>query len=238
MNKPIVEYIDLKGLSYQEAWDLQTKYHDQLKINKKEWANLPEEEKPNQLHKLIFCEHSHVYTLGKSGKKDHLLLSEAQLNEEKIEFFPINRGGDITYHGPGQITGYPILDMDEFYHDIRKYVHDLEQSVIDMIAEYGIIGDRIEGYTGVWITDKKPYKKICAIGVHVSRWVTLHGFALNVNTDLNYFKKIVPCGIDDPDKDVTSIAEEIGRSVDIEEVKTRLKRTFAKNLNFEYGREV
>lgn len=232
---PVVKYEEYQGLTYQEAWDLQTAYHNELKNNKLAWRDLTGEERLNkrQQHKLIFCEHGHVYTLGKSGSKDHLLLTDEELISEQIEYFKINRGGDITYHGPGQITGYPILDMDEFYTDIHKYVRMLEECVILLLADYGIIGFRIPDYTGVWIRSNdatKPHRKICAIGVHLSRWVTMHGFALNVNTDLTYFKKIVPCGIADDDKTVTSIEAELGRSMDMSEVKSRLRNIFAKQF--------
>jgi len=232
---PRVKYEEYQGLTYQEAWDLQTAYHNELKSNKLAWRDLPVEQRQTkrQEHKLIFCEHGHVYTLGKSGSKDHLLLSDVELANEQIEYFKINRGGDITYHGPGQITGYPILDMDEFYTDIHKYVRMLEECVILLLAEYGIAGDRIPDYTGVWIRAEEatePHRKICAIGVHLSRWVTMHGFALNVNTDLSYFNKIVPCGIADDDKTVTSIAAELGGVVDMAEVKAKLKAIFAEQF--------
>lgn len=237
--KPSVKYLEYSGITYQEAWDMQTAYHNELKANKLAWRDLPETVKRSmrQVHKLIFCEHGHVYTLGKSGSKDHLLLSEDELQREAIEYFKINRGGDITYHGPGQITGYPILDMDEFYSDVHKYVRMLEQCIIDLLATYGIAGDRIQEYTGVWILsdkDNQPHRKICAIGVHLSRWVTMHGFALNVNTDLSYFDNIVPCGIADENKTVTSLSAEVGEHVDAAEVRSRLKAIFAKNFNFDF----
>lgn len=226
--KPNVIYHDLDGVSYQEAWDLQTQYHEKLKALKKAKNG---EGNPVR-HHLIFCEHKHVYTLGKSGSDENLLLNEDQLKDEHIEYFPINRGGDITYHGPGQITGYPILDLDEFYHDVRRYVRDLEQSIIDLLEIYGIQGERLQNYTGVWI-DKGTYKaKICAIGVHMSRWVTLHGFALNVNTDLSYFGNIIPCGIVDQDKQVTSLQQELGRQLDMGVIKEQLKDTLAANFGF------
>eukprot|EP00095_Tigriopus_kingsejongensis_P005773 maker-scaffold891_size84600-snap-gene-0.1 protein:Tk05773 transcript:maker-scaffold891_size84600-snap-gene-0.1-mRNA-1 annotation:"octanoyltransferase" len=222
MTKPQVKYLEYQGMTYQEAWDLQTDCHNELKQNKVDWRGLAEEDRKSkrQLHKLIFCEHGHVYTLGKSGSIDHLLLTEEQLAAQQVEYFKINRGGDITYHGPGQITGYPIFDMDEFYNDIHLYVRMLEECVIKLLSFYGIKGDRIDGFTGVWIrstAEGHPHRKLCAIGVHMSRWVTLHGFALNVNTDLQYFENIIPCGIDDKDKAVTSMQQELGRKVDMEE---------------------
>ena len=221
---------------------MQTQIHNELKDNKLSWRALSAKEKAlkRQLHKLIFCEHNHVYTLGKSGSKDHLLLDDKQLMSEEIEYFKINRGGDITYHGPGQITGYPIFDMDEFYSDIHKYVRMLEECIIKLLAQYGINGDRIPDFTGVWVKSfdpNKPHRKICAIGVHLSRWVTMHGFALNVNTDLDYFKNIIPCGIADDDKTVTSISKELGKKVSMEDVKERLKTIFAAEFNFEYVEE-
>lgn len=190
-----------------------------------------------QEHSILFCEHSHVYTLGKSGSEDHLLISEERRSQESIEYFKINRGGDITYHGPGQLTVYPILDLDEFYHDLHKYVRDLEEVVIRMLSSYGIVGYREPDYTGVWIAanDIHPRKrKICAIGVHMSRWVSLHGLALNVNTDLEMFNNIVPCGIQEDDKEVTSIERELGKKIDLQEVKYRLKATFAEVFGYEY----
>lgn len=237
---PKVKYEEWYDMTYQEAWQRQTDIHNDLKSNKLEWRHLSEEKrvKKRQLHRLIFCEHSHVYTLGKSGSIDHLLLDEKQLLDRSIEYYKINRGGDITYHGPGQITGYPLLDMDEFYNDIHKYVRMIESCIITLLTEYGIDGDRIEGYTGVWIRSDdltlRPHRKICAIGVHMSRWVTMHGFALNVNTDLSLFDNIVPCGIEDKDKEVTSIEKELGRKMDMQEVKRKLKSIFAAEFNFEY----
>lgn len=226
---PKAHYLEIFDRTYEEAWKLQTEYHERLKTRKKE-----DHEDYEPLHELIFCEHNHVYTLGKSGKVDHLLLDEETLEKENIEFFKINRGGDITYHGPGQITGYPIFDMDNIYTDVRRYVRDLEEIMIELLKDYDLKGERIDGYTGVWIKDKKPYRKICAIGVHMSRWVTLHGFAFNVNTDLKYFKNIIPCGINDGDKDVTSLAYELGHPVAMDEVRRKLKDLFAQKFNLEY----
>lgn len=203
------------------------------------WRDLDPSEKAakRQEHALLICEHSHVYTLGKSGSEDHLLISEERRKAESIEYFKINRGGDITYHGPGQLTVYPIFDLDEFYHDLHKYVRDLEEVVIKMLATYGIEGYREPDYTGVWIApnDQNPLKrKVCAIGVHMSRWVSLHGLALNVNTDISMFDNIVPCGIQEDDKAVTSIARELGNKVDLKEAKERLKTTFAEVFGFSW----
>ncbi len=183
-------------------------------------ANLPPTPTPNY---LLLCQHPHVYTLGKSGKPEHLLLSEAELSTHGATFHRINRGGDITYHGPGQLVGYPILDLDNFFTDIHRYLRVLEEAVIRTLAEYGLAAGRIAGLTGVWLDfeENAPRpRKICAMGVKCSRWVTMHGFALNVNTDLAYFDHIVPCGI--TDKAVTSLQAELGYAVLVTEVENRL----------------
>lgn len=181
---------------------------------------------------LVFCEHPHVYTLGKSGKPEHLLLDEKGLKEKNASYYPINRGGDITYHGPGQIVGYPILDLDNFFTDIHLYLRTLEEAVILTLADYGLKAGRYPGYTGVWFdADNENARKICALGVRCSRWVTMHGFAFNVNADLDYFKNIVPCGIDD--KDVTSMQRELGRKLDMDEVKSVLKGYIARLFEME-----
>ncbi|MEI9946699.1 MAG: lipoyl(octanoyl) transferase LipB [Chitinophagaceae bacterium] len=184
-------------------------------------------------HHLLFVEHPPVYTLGKSGNIDHVLLSEENLKARGIDFFRTNRGGDITFHGPQQIVGYPILDLEKFYTDIGKYLRNIEEVIIQTLAEYGIKGDRSPGETGVWIDPeiKGKERKICAIGVRSSRWITMHGFALNVNTDLDYFNFIIPCGI--PSKQVTSIEKELGHKVDFEEAKEKVKRNFEKVFNAE-----
>lgn len=188
---------------------------------------LPEDQlAPTEDH-LLFCEHNPVYTLGKSGKQSHLLLNEQGLREKSVQFFPIDRGGDITYHGPGQIVGYPIFDLDHHFTDIHRYLRTLEEAIIGTLEAYGIKAGRIEGLTGVWLDGDDPFKarKICAFGIRASRWVTMHGFAFNVNTDLGFFENIVPCGI--TDKGVTSMAKELGGTVDIEAVKNRLKLELA-----------
>lgn len=182
---------------------------------------------------LIFCEHPHVYTLGKSGKSEHLLLDEKGLKEKHATYYPINRGGDITYHGPGQIVSYPILDLDNFFTDIHLYLRTLEEAVILTLADYGLKAGRYPGYTGVWFdADNDRARKICALGVRCSRWVTMHGLAFNINTELDYFKNIVPCGIDD--KDVTSMQRELGQVVDIIEVKKILKQ----HISVLFGMEI
>ena len=236
-NKPKVRFESFFDKKYEEIWEYQTICQQSLVKNKREWQTVQVEDRPRQEHKLIFCEHNHVYTLGKSGEKDHLIISDEQLSSEGIEFFKINRGGDITYHGPGQITGYPIFDLDEFSTDVHLYVRNLEEVVIKTLAEYGLTGQRIKEYTGVWLINEDqsiPKKKICAIGVHLSRWVTMHGFAFNINTDLKYFDYIIPCGITDQDKSVTSLALELGRKIPMEEVQVKLKTHFAEVFGFEY----
>jgi lipoyl(octanoyl) transferase len=239
-NKQVI-FQDWGLTDYQEAWDTQEAiFNDivQLKIairNSQQLAvagNAPAEEiaTPNY---LVFCEHPHVYTLGKSGHPENLLLDEQGLKEKHATYYKINRGGDITYHGPGQIVGYPILDLDNFFTDIHLYLRTLEEAVILTLADYGLTAGRYPGYTGVWFdADNDRARKICAMGVRCSRWVTMHGFALNVNTDLDYFKNIVPCGIDD--KAVTSLQAELGRAVDIAEVKQNLKR----HISVLFGMEI
>jgi len=189
-------------------------------------------------HYLLFTEHPPVYTLGKSGNKENVLLSEDGLKEKNIQFFHTNRGGDITFHGPGQIVGYPILDLEKFETDIGKYLRNLEEVIILTMAEYGIKGDRSPGETGVWIDPGVPgrERKICAIGVRCSRWITMHGFAFNVNTDLGYFNYIVPCGINN--KQVTSLQKELSRKIDIREVKERIKQNFEKVFDAELLSEI
>lgn len=220
-----VQFQDLGTQAYQPAWDYQEellKKNLDIKIHNRE---NPDEQKPTENH-LLFVEHPHVYTLGKSGHEENLLANEAKLKEINATYVKVNRGGDITYHGFGQIVGYPILDLENFYTDIHRYMRDLEEVIIRTIAEYGLKGERSSGETGVWLDVGKPYaRKICAMGVKASRWVTIHGFALNVNTDMRYFEYIIPCGI--TDKQVTSLKRELEREVDMEEVKNKIKKHFA-----------
>ena len=219
-------------MDYQAAWDFQTALHRRLVENKLKNRDLKPETYAQE-HQLLLVEHPPVYTLGKSGSIDNLLLSETELHERGIQFFPINRGGDITFHGPGQIVGYPILDLECFFTDVHKYVRNIEEIIIRTLAEYNVEAFRIKDYTGVWVNqtlNSQPptlNRKICAIGVHLSRWVTLHGWAFNINTPLEYFDYIVPCGIADADKSVTSLAAELGHPVDLQEVKEKLKRHFS-----------
>jgi lipoyl(octanoyl) transferase len=221
MKNKKVKFHDWGLLDYQQAWDRQEQvFADTVQVKTQNRNNNTVLEVNNH---LIFVEHPHVYTLGKSGKLENLLLDKTGLADKKATYYKINRGGDITYHGPGQIVAYPILDLDNFFTDIHLYLRTLEEAVILTLADYGIKSDRFEGYTGVWLdADNERARKICALGVRCSRWVTMHGLAFNVNTDLAYFKNIVPCGIDD--KDVTSMERELGFKSDIEEVKQTLKR--------------
>ncbi len=230
MNK--VHFIDWGVINYKEAWDKQEELFKQKVDQKLLNRDIPESERTQIEHHLIFCEHPHVYTLGKSGSIENLLVDDEQLKNLNATYYPINRGGDITYHGPGQIVGYPILDLDQFFTDIHKYLRLLEESIIITLAEYGIKGERYDGFTGVWldVDDKLKARKICAMGVRCSRWVTMHGFAFNVNTNLDYFKNIVPCGIDD--KQVTSLQKELNREIDFEEVKEKLKKNISTVFGF------
>lgn len=220
-------------IPYQQAWDKQELYFEEKVQQKFQQRLHPQEALPAISHHLIFCQHPHVYTLGKSGKKENLLLNEDGLVAAGASFFPINRGGDITYHGPGQLVGYPILDLEQIFTDIHKYLRFLEEAVIQMLAKYGITAGRYEGYTGVWIDPDLPQaRKICAMGVRCSRWITMHGFALNIHPDLAYFKHIIPCGIDD--KDVTSMERELGYKPNFEEVSEVLKKEIAQQFGFTY----
>jgi len=221
MKNKKVNFQDWGLLDYQAAWDRQENvFSETIAIKTQNRNNGTEIPVSNH---LIFVEHPHVYTLGKSGKPENLLLDEAGLKEKSASYYKINRGGDITYHGPGQLVGYPILDLDNFFTDIHLYLRTLEEAIILTLADYGISSGRYEGFTGVWLdADNEKARKICALGVRCSRWVTMHGFAFNVNTDLSYFKNIIPCGIDD--KDVTSMERELGYKADIEDVKLRLRQ--------------
>lgn len=225
MQNKDVQFIDWGLLDYQDAWDQQEKiFAETVAIKHNNRVNEEKNQTPNY---LIFTEHPHVYTLGKSGHLDYLLLDEQGLKEKNATFYKINRGGDITYHGPGQIVGYPILDLDNFFTDIHLYLRKLEEAIIQTLAEFGIPAGRYPGYTGVWLDadNDQRARKICAMGVRASRWVTMHGFAFNVNTDLNYFGNIIPCGIED--KDVTSMEKELGYAVDMDLVKDKLKKNLA-----------
>lgn len=225
MNKNITIQ-DWGLMAYQEAWDRQEALFAETVAIKLEKRNEVELRTKNQELKtknfLVFCQHPHVYTLGKSGDKANLLIPDSVMKEKEISYFPINRGGDITYHGPGQLVGYLIFDLDNFFTDIHKFLRYLEEAIILTLAEYNIVAGRIAWLTGVWLDVDNPAKsrKICAMGIRASRWVTMHGFALNVNTDLSYFSYINPCGI--TDKAVTSMQKELGQVVDMQAVQQKL----------------
>jgi lipoyl(octanoyl) transferase len=229
-----IQLIELGLKSYQKALAVQEKLFNQTIAIKR--ANRNQQQQTPTENYLLWVEHTPVITLGKSGKSEHLLLDENQLKEKGIEYYPTNRGGDITFHGPGQLVGYPILDLDNFFTDIHKYLRFLEEAIILTLEEYGLKGARSDGETGVWLDVGTPFaRKICAMGVKASRWVTMHGFALNINTDLSYFEYIVPCGIQG--KAVTSLEKELGRNVPFEEVKTKLKVHFADLFEAEMQQE-
>ncbi len=229
---------DLGITDYKSAWDYQEKLlQDNVAIKSAVRTDPAQSDKLQTQHYFLLCEHTPVYTLGKSGDMANVLMSDDELVKNNIEFFRTNRGGDITFHGLQQIVGYPILDLERIYTDIGKYLRNLEQVIIETIAEYGIKGNRSAGETGVWIEPgvKGKERKICAIGVRCSRWITMHGFALNVNTDLDYFNNIIPCGI--VNKQVTSIEKELKGKVDYEEVKQKIKKHFAKIFEVTFAEE-
>jgi len=227
---PEVTVENLGLIDYKEAWDLQEQYFKEaidLKI-----ARRNGEDVPLPRNYLLFCEHPNVYTIGKSGKQENLLLTSKEVESKEATFYKINRGGDITYHGPGQLVVYPILDLEQFFTDIHQYMRYLEQAVINTLSTFGIQASRIEGMTGVWLdSDNDKARKICAMGVKSSRWVTMHGIGFNINTDLSFFSHIVPCGIDD--KAVTSIQKELGGEVEMEKVKEVILDEFKKLFCFE-----
>ena len=246
MDKQQVIFEDLGQMAYQPAWDYQESLLQENVRRKSEARNMITvglEDEGNELtthdsrlttqHHLLFVEHPSVYTLGKSGNMENVLINEEMRSAKGIEFFRTNRGGDITFHGPGQIVGYPILDLEKFYTDIGKYLRNIEEVIILTLAEYGIKGDRSQGETGVWIDPdiKGKERKICAIGVRSSRWITMHGFAFNVNTDLSHFNYIIPCGISN--KQVTSLEKELRYKINFEETKEKVKRNFENVFNVE-----
>lgn len=233
MNKTVI-FEDLGIIDYKKAWDYQEELHKKIVEIKLRNRELPAEEQISTPNFLLYCEHPHVYTLGKSGSEENLLLNDSQLEEKNARFYKINRGGDITYHGPGQLVVYPIFDLENFFTDIHKYLRFLEEAVILTLQEYGIKSGRIEGLTGVWIEGDNSQKtrKICAMGVKCSRWVTMHGIGFNVNSHLEYFKNIIPCGIDD--KAVTSMEKESGHTLAMTEVKQKLLDNLANIFDFNY----
>ncbi len=232
--KQRVAFYNVGEVDYKVCWDMQEAVLSSLVARKMAIREQQPENAEPPVHTLIFCEHPHVFTLGKSGHEDHLLADESLLRRSEAVFYKINRGGDITYHGPGQIVGYPIFDLDYFFNDIHKYLRYLEEAVIRTCADYSLTAGRIEGLTGVWLDIEKGHgaRKICAFGVRCSRWVTMHGFAFNVNTDLSYFNLIVPCGI--TDKGVTSLKQELGREVDMDEVREKLLGHLQDLFTFEW----
>ena len=229
---PTVHFVDLGLIDYKKAWEEQerlfnTTIQEKIQIRNGESTNITK-------NYLLFCEHPHVYTLGKSGSEANLLLDDEGLKDNDATYYKINRGGDITYHGPGQLVAYPIFDLDQFFTDIHKYMRFLEEAVIQTLNEFDIIGGRVEGLTGVWIDCDSPRpRKICAMGVKSSRWVTMHGIGFNVNSDLSYFSHIIPCGIDD--KAVTSMQRELGYALNMDEVATILKQKLADQFQYTYG---
>ncbi len=227
------EFVDLGLIDYKEAWDRQTELFNSILSVKSENRNLADTQQKTTKNYLLFCEHPHVYTLGKSGDESNLLIKKEALHTIEATYYHINRGGDITYHGPGQLVVYPVLDLENFFTDIHQYMRLLEEAVIQTLQEFNTPSGRIAGLTGVWLDadNEKKARKICALGVKTSRWVTLHGLALNVNTDLSYFNHMVPCGI--RDKSVTSLDKEIGHPVDMPKMKNILKNKIAELFRME-----
>lgn len=231
------EFRDLGLINYKLAWDLQEQLLSENVALKSAARALNRDIEPmeiNTTHYLLFCEHNPVYTLGKSGDASNILINDERRSQFGIDFFHTNRGGDITFHGPGQVVVYPIFDLEKYYTDIGKYLRNLEEVNIQLMAEYGLKGERSKGETGVWIDPgvKGRERKISALGVRCSRWITMHGFALNVNTELSYFNHIIPCGIEN--KAVTSLQQELGREIEMKEVKEKLKRCFENIFDCEW----
>ncbi len=229
-----IRFQNLGIIEYGQAWSMQEELMRANLERKAEWYSTPETERPlttGTRNHLLFCNHPHVYTLGKSGHMENLLVNDSRLKDLNVSFYKTNRGGDITYHGPGQLVGYPILDLELFFTDLGRYMRSLEEVIINTLSQFGITASRLPGATGVWLDPEIPSKarKICAMGVRCSRWVTIHGFALNINTDLSYFNYIVPCGISD--KAVTSMERELGAKVDEDLVADTLRNEFAKVFN-------
>ncbi len=227
MLKKQVLFKDLGVMDFSTCWEYQENLFNKTVQQKITNRNSPISEQIETKNHLLFVEHPHVFTLGKSGDVSNLLITEEEIHKKKASFYKINRGGDITYHGPGQLIGYPILDLDNFFTDIHKYLRLLEEIIILTLSDYGIKGQRSKGETGVWLDadDNLKARKICAFGVRCSRWVTMHGWGFNINSDLTYFKHIVPCGI--KDKNVTSLSKELGHEVNIEDVKEKLMQHFS-----------
>lgn len=233
MEKKVI-FKDMESIEYADAWNYQKDLLKQVQEIKQFNYDLPACEQTTNYNFLLFCEHPHVYTLGKSGSENNLLVNEEFLKQKGASFFKIDRGGDITYHGPGQIVGYPIFDLEAFDIGVKEYVHKIEDAVIGTLKIYGVNSGRLDGATGVWLDATVPGKarKICAIGVKVSRYVTMHGFAFNVNTNLDYYNFINPCGF--TDKGVTSLQKELGREIDMKEIKDILAGEIEKVFTFRY----
>ena len=231
-NRKVI-FRDLGTIDYKEAWDYQEKLFKEVIDIKLANRDLPEDQQSETPNYLLFCQHPHVYTLGKSGSEENLLLNTKGLKEKEASYYKINRGGDITYHGPGQLVGYPIVDLDNFFTDIHKYLRKIEEAIIQTLGDYRIKSGRIEGLTGVWLdhVKKDNPRKICAIGVKTSRWVTMHGFAFNIHAQLDYFNNIIPCGISD--KAVTSLDKELDEPVDFNEVAEKVRKNLANVFDFE-----
>lgn len=227
-------FLDIGLKDYQEAWDYQASLFEQILATKTANRDRPADAQQVTDNYLLFCEHPHVFTLGKSGHEENLIIPKEQLSDVQATYYRVNRGGDITYHGPGQIVGYPVIDMENFFTDIHRYMRFMEEAVIQTLREYNIEAGRSPGQTGVWLDpdDFLKARKICALGVRTSRWVTMHGFAFNVSPDLRYFGYIVPCGIQD--KAVTSLEQELGKKVDLEEVKQILKEKIRAQFDMEW----
>lgn len=235
-NTNLVQFHKINAKNYQNVWDFQSLLHEKIKADKfdrKEQLLIRQGKKKSISH-LIFCEHAPVFTLGKSADEAHLLFSEDELHNKGFEVYSINRGGDVTYHGPGQLTAYFIMDVELLKRDVHLFVRNLEEVVISVLKLYKIEGERVEGLTGVWVKNDSGFEKICAIGVHLSRWVSMHGLAFNIDTQLNHFDNIIPCGIRDDDKSVTSLGKLLGREIGVDEVIADMKTAFQEVFNFQF----
>ncbi|NND31731.1 MAG: lipoyl(octanoyl) transferase LipB [Saprospiraceae bacterium] len=230
---------DLGNITYDVALQIQKEHLDKLVAIKKKNRLRPADSIVVPTHHFIFCEHPPVFTLGRTGDEKHLLLRQSELQQRNIAYRKTNRGGDITFHGPGQIVGYPIFDLEFFFTDVHRYVRYIEEAVIRTLGEFNIKGIRVPDFTGVWIEENTqlPMRKICAIGIHLSRWISMHGFAFNINTELDYFNMIVPCGIPSEDKSVTNLSNEIGQKIEIKEVQEKLIKHFSQLFGFEFSWE-
>lgn len=232
----LVQFHKINAKNYQNVWDFQSILHKKIKADKfdRTAQSLVRQGKKKSISHLLFCQHQPVFTLGKSAEDSNMLIPEADLRVQGFEVFKINRGGDVTYHGPGQLTVYFIIDVERLKRDVHLFVRNLEQVVINVLMDYQIEGIRVEGLTGVWIDGNSGLEKVCAIGVHLSRWVSMHGLAFNVNTQLDHFDNIIPCGIRDSDKSVTSLARILGRQVELNEVEEKMKLSFQEVFDIQF----